>query len=130
MGATFTDGDRYTLKSGADLSTKKGFLVKITVTGGRNTAVLSTAATDKHLGVIEDGGRVSGDNCSVVLVNGQGSYKGVAGGTIAVDDYLTADSSGRLVATTTAGDRVVGRALGAAVVTQQVEYLRQDFKYA
>lgn len=123
--ATFTDGDRMTFKSAADLSTKKGFVVK---NNGSGKLVLSSAATDKHLGVLEDGGRVSGDACSVVLVNGQGSYKGIAGGTIAIDDFLTSNASGQLITTVNSGDRVVGRAMSAAVSGQQVEYLRQDFK--
>lgn len=125
MGATFTDGDRYTMKSAADLSLKKGYIVK---NNGSGKLVLSSASTDKHFGVLADGGRVSGDACEVVLVNGQGTYKGVAGGTIAVDDFLTANASGQLVATTSTGDRIVGRAVTAGVINQFVEYLRQDFK--
>lgn len=125
MGATFTDGDHYTMKSAADLSLKKGYIVK---DNGSGLLVLSSAATDKHLGVLADGGRLSGDACDIVLVNGQGTYKGVAGGTIAVDDFLTANASGQLVTTTTGGDRVIGRARKAAVANQFVEYLRQDFK--
>lgn len=127
MGATFTDGDRYTVKSAADLSAKKGYVVKLDSTG---KAVLSSAATDKHLGLLADGGRVSGDNVEVVLINGTGTYKGVTGGAVSKDDYLTADASGKLVATTTAGDRVVGRAITAAGSGSVVEYLKQDFKYA
>lgn len=123
--STFTEGDRYTMKSAADLSLKKGYLVK---NNGSSKLVLSSAATDKHLGVLADGGRVSGDNCEVVLVNGQGTYKGLAGGTIAIDDFLTANASGQLITTVTTGDRVVGRAMQAAVSGQVVEYLRQDFK--
>lgn len=127
MGATFTDGDHYAAKSAADLSTKRFFVVK---TDANGKVVLSSAATDKHLGVLADGGRVSGDNVDVQLINGSGSYKVIAGGTIAKDDYLTSDANGKAVATTNAGDRVFGQAVTAAASGAQVEYIKKDFKYA
>lgn len=129
MSATFTDGDHYTAKSAADLSTKRFLIVK-TDTNGK--VVLSSAATDKHLGVLADGGRQSGDNVDVNLVNGSGTYKVIvgAGGTVAKDDYITSDSAGKAVTTTTAGDRVIGQAMQAGAVGAQIEYMKKDFKYA
>lgn len=129
MGASFTDGDHYTAKSAADLSTKRFYICKTDSTG---KVVLSSAATDKHLGVISDGGRVSGDNVDVQLINGSGTYKVIvgAGGAVAKDDYITSDSAGKAVTTTTAGDRVIGQAVTAGAVGAQVEYIKKDFKYA
>lgn len=127
--ATFTDGSHYSAKSAADLSTKRFFIVKTDSTG---KVVLSSAATDKHLGVLADGGRVSGDTVDVNLVNGTGTYKVIvgAGGTIAKDDFITSDSAGKAVTTTTAGDRVIGQAMQAGAIGAQVEYIKKDFKYA
>lgn len=122
----FTPDANYSAKSAADLSTKKGYVVKL---DANRKVVLSSAATDLHIGVLADGGRVSGDNCDIVLVNGPGTYKGIAGGTIAKDAWLTSDANGKLVATTTSGDRLVGRAMHSAVANQQVEYLKNDSKY-
>lgn len=124
--ATFAEGDHYSAKSGADLSTNKGYVVKFNAS---RKVVLATAATDKIIGVLADGGRVSGDAVDIVTVNGSGSYKGIAGATIALDDFLTVDGTGRLIPTTTAGHRVIGQAAGAAVVGQQVEYFKANFKF-
>src|ERR671922_317567 len=93
-----------TFKSGADLSAKQYYLAKADST--QNQVVLAAAATDKILGVILDGGKQSGDAVRIGLLNGDGTLNVVAGGTIAIGDYLTSDSNGKAVATTTTGDTV------------------------
>lgn len=125
--STYTEGNHYSAKSAADLSTKKGYCVK-TDTNGK--VVLASAATDKIIGVLHDGGRVSGDNVDVMLRNGNGTYKAIAGDVITKDAYLTSDSDGKVIVTTTATHHVIGQALHAAVAGQQVEYIKKDFIHA
>jgi hypothetical protein len=51
----------------------------------------------------------------------QGIFKALAGGTIAIDDYLTSDASGNVVKYTAVTDKsklMIGRAREAAVVGQ------------
>jgi hypothetical protein len=125
--STFTEGNHYSAKSAAnaDLSTKKGYCVK---TDNNGKIVLASAATDKILGVLADGGRVAGDNVDVVLINGSGTYKAIAAGAISKDAYITSDSAGKVVSTTTTGNHVIGQAMQAATGDgQQIEYLKKDF---
>lgn len=127
MGATFTDGDHYAAKSAADLSLKKFYICKTDATG---KIVLSSAGTDAHLGVIADGGRVSGDAVDVQLVNGSGSYKVIVGATpVTKGAELTSDASGKAVAAAS-GDQVIGQAMTAGAAGAQVEYLKKDYKKA
>src|SRR5690349_21662646 len=77
------------------------------------TVVLSSAATDKHIGVLMNC-PASGDTADMLLINNMGTGKVLAGGTIAVGDYLTSDSNGKAVATTTSGDIIIGQAISAA----------------
>lgn len=127
MAFTFTDGDRYTGRaaSGTDLSGKEGYAVK---TDANGRVVLASAATDKIIGVLEDGGRGAGDNVSVVLVNGSGSFWGVCGAEVAKDAYITSDAAGKLIATTTAGNKVIGQAVQAtSAANKQFEFIKKDF---
>lgn len=82
----------------------------------------STAATDKHIGVIMNC-PAAGDTADVLAINNEGTGKVQAGGNIAIGDYLTADSSGHAVATTTSGDIIIGQATMAAASTDLVEYI-------
>ena len=84
--------------------------------------VASSASTDKHIGVIVNC-PAQNDTADVLLINNMGTGKVQAGGTINVGDYLTSDSSGHAVATTTGGDIIIGQALTAGASGQLVEYL-------
>jgi hypothetical protein len=122
----YSPGEEYSEVTAADLSANMYYLVK---TDTNNKLVLASAATDAILGVIHNGGRKSGDVASVMLINGCGTYKVIAGGTIAKDAYLTSDANGKAVATTTTGNRVFGRAVRAAVAGDIVEYYKLNEKY-
>lgn len=125
--STFTDGPRFSATTAADLSTKQYFLAK---TDANGKLVLASAATDAIIGVIEDGGRKSGDTATVQLLNGQGTYLVSASGAISKDAYLTSDANGQAVATTTGGNRVFGRALTAAsALGDIIEYVKLNEKY-
>ncbi|MBS4040405.1 MAG: DUF2190 family protein [Flavobacteriales bacterium] len=119
----YQPGDEYSALTAADLSEKQYHVAKTDATG---KLVLATAATDDIIGVINDGGRVAGDTATVQLINGSGTFKVKAGGTIAKGAYLTTDASGQAVATTTAGNRVFGRAVRAAVAGDIVEYIKYN----
>lgn len=73
--------------------------------------VACSAATDKIVGLAQ-GAATSGQSVEIAV---DGGGKGKAGGNIALGDLLTSDGSGLLIATTTAGDRVIGVAMDAAV---------------
>lgn len=116
-----SEANHLSVLSAADLSLKRFYIVKTDASGN---AVLAAAATDAILGVLDDGGRKSGDTVDVVAINGHGTFRVVAGGTITKDAYLTSDASGKAVATTTTGNRVFGRAVKAAVAGDIVEYIK------
>lgn len=97
---TFTTG-------ASSLATKKYYIVKQHTDG---TLILSAAATDKHVGVVTNKPGIG----EAAVVQFLGTVKVVAGGTIGVGAWVTANSSGQAIATTTAGDVVIGKFLGGA----------------
>jgi hypothetical protein len=104
----------------ADAAVAKGSVVK----GGTDSqhVAKSTAGTDKSFGIAQNASAAAEDVLEVAVMGGA---KGLAGGAIAVGDLLTADSAGKLVATTSANDRVVGVALDSAVSGDLFEVLIQ-----
>lgn len=88
-------------------------LVKPHSTAGQ--VVAAAAATDKIIGVAyiadPDGAAAAGEVIDVVQ---GGIAECRAGGSIAAGDLLTSDASGRVVATTTAGNRIIGVAMKLA----------------
>lgn len=112
-----------TRKAGADLTSKEHFAVKFDANGD---VILAAAATDKILGVLT---REVGASAEPVGIAVEGLLKGVAGGTIAAGDFLTSDANGKLVATTTAGDIVIGQATESAVANDVFEFITTKFKY-
>lgn len=88
----------------------------------------STAATDKHVGVLQNNPK-SGSTANVLARNASGVGKVVAGGTIAVGDYLTSNASSQAIATTTGNDEVIGIALEAGVSGQIISYLCANSRY-
>lgn len=82
--------------------------------GADNQHVLiSASATSKNFGIAQNAAAAAEDKVEVALPGG--GAKGLAGGSISFGDLLTSDSAGKLVATTTANDRVVAIALEDAV---------------
>lgn len=122
---SFVDSKRRTYKAGSDLTNFQYMVAKLDSSGN---AIPSTAATDKHIGVIEQN-VPSGDYGVVRLLQGDGTYNVIAGGTIAIGDLLTSNSSSQAVATTTSGDQLIGQALHAAVSGDLVEFLPFRAKY-
>lgn len=91
----------------ADLDTKQYYIVKQHTDG---TMILAAAGTDKLVGVLKNKPKIG----EAALVQFLGTSKVIAGGTIAVGSWVTADSNGKAVATTTDKDVVLGKYLGAA----------------
>lgn len=89
------------------LATKQFYIVKQHTDG---TVILSSAATDKHVGIVQNKPAVG----MAANIQIGGTAKVIAGGTIAVGAWVTSNASGAAVATTTAGDVVIGKYLGSA----------------
>lgn len=122
----FQPGDRYTAEAGADLTGKRYHIVKLNADG---KVILATAATDVILGVL-DNEPVLGAVADVVLANGQGTFRvKAANATIAKDAFITSDANGKAVATTTTGNRVIGRAVRAFAANEIGEYVKANEKY-
>lgn len=121
---SYQPGDRYTAVAGADLSGKRYHIVKLNADG---KVVLAAAATDAIIGVLDNEPK-EGVTAEVVTVNGQGTFRVKAAGTIAKDAFITSDASGKAVATTTSGNRVIGRAIRAFVANEIGEYIKANEK--
>jgi hypothetical protein len=93
--------------AGADLSTSTHLIVKLNSSGA---AVLAAASTDPIVGVLQNYPS-SGQQATYAF---SGTAKVVAGGTIAVGAWVTSNSSGQAIATTTPGDVIIGRYVGTA----------------
>jgi hypothetical protein len=88
---------------------------------GTNDAVISTAATDRHLGTADELDTPLGEMVDISIA----PISNVRlGGTVAAGDLLTADANGRAIATTTPGHRYIGIAEQAGVANDVISYLR------
>lgn len=118
----FTVGDAVTKPAGADLTASQFLIVKLNSSA---QVVLAAAATDKLFGVIATVpiSSATGTPVSVQARNASGTFKVTAGGNIAINDALTANSSGQAVATTNSGDQILGYACEVAVSGQLFEYM-------
>lgn len=95
---------------------------RIVKPGAAGGVVLATAATDKLLGTA---GNEPGASTGEVVDLAVGPLpKVVLGGTVAQGDLLTSDANGKAIATTTAGNHVIGRAYTAGVADDEISYLR------
>ena len=123
---SYQPGDRYTEVAGADLSTKRYHIVKLNSDGH---VVLASAATDAIIGVLDNEPK-QGEVAEVVTVNGQGTFRvKAANATIAKDAFITSDANGKAVATTSTGNRVIGRAVRAFAANEIGEYIKSNEKY-
>lgn len=102
------------LEAAADLSTHQYKLVKVT---GAMQVNIATAATDFAVGVLQNKPSAVGQSATVQCA---GISKLIAGAAVAAGDRVTADSTGRAVATTTAGNKVFGIALTATSAAGQI----------
>ncbi len=111
----FVKGFTKTLTSAADLSAKAGYIVKLDASGNLD---LAAAATNLIVGVLESNDGGSG---ATGVYQFLGTVKVKLGGTVAIGDFVTADSAGKGVATTSDHAVVVGRALEAGVAGDMIE---------
>src|SRR6476619_5534156 len=89
-----------------DGALSRGMVVK----GGsdKSHVAKSTAATHKHIGLAMNDTSAAEESVDVALPGGGAA--GLLGGTVAFGDLLTSDAAGKLVATTTADDKIVAQA--------------------
>jgi hypothetical protein len=106
MSQSVRDFER-TFTAGEDMDTKQYFIVQLDASGN---AELGESATDLLIGVLQNKPK-SGE---AALVRFGGTSKVIAGGAVAIGDWVTTDSAGETVATTTDGNITIGRALEAA----------------
>lgn len=123
--AVYTEEGHITRLSGADLSAKQYFIVKL---NSSRQVILTAAATDQLLGVVANvpdaGTNAPVDVC---VRNAEGTFKVQCGGTVAVGDRLTSDAAGKAITTVTAGNEVLGIAVEAGVAGQVIEYAHAGF---
>lgn len=96
------------LRAAGDLSAKQFYIVKAASTAGQ--VKVASAATDALLGVLQDGNT---DGLAVDVAF-SGVAKVLAEASVSYGNYVTASSTGRAKATTTAGNSVIGLALNEA----------------
>lgn len=96
-----------TIVAGEDLTGKQFYIAQLDATGKLE---VGEGATDLLIGVIQ-----------VECLAGEGAVyrfggtsKVIAGGTVGIGAWVTSDSNGKAVATTTDGDITIGRALEGA----------------
>lgn len=107
MTGSIRDFER-TFKTGATTLIAKQFYAVKQHTDG--TLILAAAATDKIVGVLQNKPAVGAG----AVVRFLGTTKMLSGGTISVGAWVTSDSNGKAVATTTDKDVVIGKYLGTA----------------
>ena len=95
------------LVASGDLDAKQYHVVALATTA--KAVKIAASGTVAVLGILQNDPK-SGEAASVVCA---GMTKAVAGGAIAVGDLLTANSTGQCIATTTANNKVVGKAITA-----------------
>lgn len=103
----------------------EGSVVKCGAT--RTNIALAAAATDAIIGIAQVACANVGDPVEVAVPGG--GAKGLAGGTITAGDFLTSDSSGKLVTTTSANDHVIAQAMESAVVGDLLAVHVVSFNY-
>lgn len=107
MGLAGSRMDIGSVVAAADLSSKQYYAVTL----GSGGFSLADAAGEKTVGLLQNA-PTSGDACEVCFM---GLGLGILGGTVAVDDWLTVDANGKLVATVEHTSHVIGRAMEAGI---------------
>src|SRR6266849_1048962 len=97
----------------ADLTGKAGYVMAYD-TSNVEQVVVANAQTLPICGILLVENQQTLTKSRVTVVTGSlGTVQGVYGGTISIGDWLTADTAGKLITTTTNKDHVVARALEA-----------------
>mgnify|MGYP001610299238 CR=1 FL=1 len=100
--------------AGADIAAKR--LVGYDGANGRNAVALAATATTKLVGVTLETIPAAVSSVAVGARDVQRYGEGIltAGGVVAIGDRITADASGKGIATTTEDNTVAGEAISAA----------------
>lgn len=101
----FVKGFEKTLIAGEAMTDKQFYIVQLDATGKLEVA---EGATDLVVGVLQN--TPAAGEAAVYQFLGTAKVK--AGGTIAIGDWVTTDSAGKAVATTTDGNITIGRYIG------------------
>lgn len=99
-----------------DLSAAE-FLIVAMDASNDGSVVAAASATDAILGVLQNKPKAT----EPAVVRMTGTTKVIAGGTITRGNWVTSDASGHAVATTTAGNVLLGRALQSGVSGDIIE---------
>lgn len=110
VGESFNPTQVKTFKSTNDLSAKQYFAVALDAAVA-DSIVLANAQTVPTIGILLNA-PIAGDTAKVLLF--APTFLAIVGGAVTKGDYLTPDSTGKLIATTSAGENLVGRALETA----------------
>lgn len=105
-----TPGMTKTMLAGAAIT--KARIVKFGA--DEDHVIQGAAATDNLIGVADTVGALAAEENIDVHLEGIATVE--YGGTVAAGAWLTSDATGRAIATTTAANQVIGRALVAGVV--------------
>jgi hypothetical protein len=116
-------------------------IVKIS-TAADNTVLISASATSPNIGVAQQGTRrapgtgdddgyaaIATENIGIYSA-GSGSAPVEVGGTVTRGDFLTSDSAGKAIATTTEGDVGIGWGLQSGVAADILNFLCQPCFYS
>ncbi len=90
-------------------------------------AQVAAAATDKIIGISQNAPTTADDPLEIALPGGGGRAK--LGGSVSFGDYLTSDADGKLIATTTANDRVIAKAMSDGVLNDVIGVEVLSFNY-
>lgn len=107
MAQAIRDFERSFTCGSSSLAAKAYYIVKQDTDG---TLILSSAATDKHVGILQNEPAVG----EAGIARFGYTSKVIAGGVIGVGAWVTSDANGKAVATTTNKDVVIGKYLGSA----------------
>lgn len=102
-------------KAAADYSAKQYFAMYVSAD---NTVTIGSAATQALVGTLLNEPKAN-EGATIAV---SGTSKGIAGASVSIGDLLTTDSNGKLIATTTTGNKTIGMALEAADANDIFEY--------
>lgn len=112
--------------AGANSTSGQFLIMKMDSTA--NQVVPATAATDKLIGVNMSKPKAL-DYADIRLRSAMGTLQVVAGGTIAIGDPVTSNSSGQAITTSTTGHQILGYALYAAASGDIFEVMPSTGKF-
>jgi hypothetical protein len=101
------DASEKTLVAGEAMTDKQFYIVQLDASGN---VEVGEGATDLLIGVLQN--KPAAGAAALYRFNGTSKVK--AGGAVGVGAWVTSDSAGKGVATTTDGDIVIGRHIGQA----------------